>query len=46
MGESFREMINEFDEEHIIKQIILIGLDGGIRNIEMEVVDDGDETVI
>ena len=32
-----REIINDFDARHIIKQVILIGFDGGIRNIELEV---------
>jgi len=31
-----RELINEFDREHTVKQIILIGIDGGIRNIELD----------
>jgi len=37
MIEGFRETINEFDEEHIIKQIIVIGVDGAIRSIEFDV---------
>lgn len=28
-------MIKEFDEDHVIKQIILIGEDGHPRNIEL-----------
>lgn len=31
-----KELVEEFDIEHIIKQIILIGEDGAIRNIELE----------
>jgi len=30
-----REIINEFDREHIIKQVILIGEDGAVKNIEL-----------
>jgi len=37
-----REIINQFDNDHIIKQVILIGEDGAIKNIELnnEVEDD------
>ena len=38
-----KEAINEFDEEHIIKQVILIGVDGKVRNIEFEVEEDEKE---
>ena len=31
-----RQIINEFDQEHTIKQIIIVGFDGAIRNIELE----------
>ena len=35
-----KELINEFDEKHKIKQIILIGYDGAIRNIEFMLQED------
>lgn len=37
MTESLREIVSKFDEEHIVKQIILIGMDGRIKNIEFNV---------
>lgn len=40
MIKGLREALNEFDKEHITKQIILIGLDGATRNIELEVKDE------
>ena len=38
-----REKINEFDREHIVKQIILIGSDGVTRNIEFELTDEEED---
>ncbi len=38
--EDLKEAINDFDKIHTTKQIILIGVDGGIRNIELEVEDE------
>lgn len=40
--QDIKEMINEFNEEHIVKQIILIGLDGKVKNIEFEFDDEED----
>jgi len=40
---SLKENISVFDEAHRVKQIILIGEDGCIRNIELEFVDDSEE---
>jgi hypothetical protein len=40
---TIREMIKMFDETHLIKQIILIGNDGIVRNIELEFVGDDEE---
>lgn len=42
MIDGLKATINEFDEKNIIKQIILIGDNGAIRNIELDVeVEDG-----
>jgi hypothetical protein len=35
--EEVKQIINQFDEEHVVKQVILIGLDGIVKNIEFEV---------
>jgi len=35
-----KEAIKKFDEEHLIKQVILIGNDGTTRNIEFDIDDD------
>ena len=37
IAQSIRELITEFEEEHLIKQIILIGNDGAVKNIELEI---------
>lgn len=29
--------LTQFDKKHIVKQIILIGIDGKVRNIEFDV---------
>ena len=34
------EMIKMFDDLHLIKQIILIGEDGIVRNVELDFVED------
>jgi hypothetical protein len=39
-SDDIKESINQFDKDHIIKQVILIGTDGAVRNIELEVEDD------
>jgi len=39
--ENLKLAINDFDKLHTIKQIILVGVDGGIRNIELE-IENGD----
>jgi len=36
MIKGLREAINEFDKENTIIQIIIIGVNGAIRNIELE----------
>jgi len=33
---NFKEAVTEFDKEHIVKQIILIGEDGKVKNIEFD----------
>jgi hypothetical protein len=38
----FVNAITEFDQEHTTKQIILIGVDGAVRNIEFK-IEEGDE---
>ena len=37
MIKDLKEIVSSFDTEHIIKQIILIGMDGKIKNIEFNV---------
>lgn len=40
-NEFLRSIINQFDRDNVINQIILIGKNGAIRNIELEVeIDD------
>ena len=36
MNEKFRKAINNFDEEHEVERIILIGKDDAIRQIILE----------
>jgi len=36
MIENLKEIITEFDNQNVTKQIILIGFNGAIRNIELE----------
>ena len=40
IAQSIRELISEFEEKHLIKQIILIGNDGAVKNIELELVEE------
>ena len=40
MIENLKEIISEFDKTNITKQIILIGFNGAIRNIELEESDE------
>lgn len=42
-SETIRENIRVFDKAHIIKQVILISADGVTRNIEFELIDEGEE---
>lgn len=42
-SESVKENITAFDNAHIIKQIILIGVDGVTRNIEFEFMEEGEQ---
>lgn len=41
MIDGLRDVINGFEKDHVVKQIILIGFDGAVKNIELEEEDDG-----
>lgn len=38
--EHLKDLITAFDKDHITKQIILIGNNGAVRNIELEILED------
>lgn len=39
-AEEIKEKINEFEKEHVVSDIILLGFDGAIRRIIFEVKDE------
>jgi len=40
--EGMKEMINEFDKEHLTSDIVLLGFDGAVRRIKLD-VEEGDD---
>jgi hypothetical protein len=42
MIDGLRDIVNSFDKDHVVKQIILIGFDGKVKNIELEGEYEGD----
>lgn len=36
MINGLKDIINGFEKDHVVKQIILIGFDGAVKNIELE----------
>ena len=45
LSKEVRAIIKDFDEKYVVSNIILLGMSGEIRNIEIGLCDNGEEAL-